>query len=384
MTTLIITVLVFTAWPAVLFLLNLRLLQPPARNRQAADEVAILIPARDEARNIENCVRSALANEGAEVIVLDDNSSDETRAIVARIAADEPRLRLLPGAPLPEGWCGKNWACVQLARSTDRPVFLFIDADVRLAPNAAADIAAWMEKSGAQLASGIPRQLFGTFSEKLLIPLIHFVLLAYLPLGGMRRRRHPAYATACGQLIAVTAAAYRAIGGHGSIRTTLHDGLALPRRFREARYHTDLFDATPLATCRMYQSDAATWKGLGRNAHEAMGSPGRILPFTLLLGFGQIAPFVLLALMPWLTATQVALSIGAVVTSLLPRMLAARRFQQPFAFVFLHPVAITGMLALQWAGLVRYLRGASAQWKGREYSARNRPIIAIQGANAEL
>lgn len=361
------------AWPAILFLRNLRVFAPPPRLQAAAFEVAILIPARNEERNIQAAVEAGLANAGAEVFVLDDGSSDRTAEIVAKIASRQPRLHLLRGQELPSGWCGKNWACAQLAHATDRALLLFIDADVRLAPDAAASLAGWLRESGAQLASGVPRQELGTFSEKLLIPLIHFVLLGFLPLARMRRSRHPAFATGCGQLVLAEAAAYREIGGHSGIRDRIHDGLALPKRFRARGFRTDLFDSTDLATCRMYRSDAETWRGLSKNTNEGLGAPARILPVTLILFIGQVLPFLLLLAGSRLTRLQLAGTLLAAFFALLPRLLAAPRFCQPLGSVLLHPLGILALLGIQWAGLVRWLLRRPMAWKERRYSGRIRP-----------
>lgn len=355
-TALAILLLLLAVGPAILFMRNLRVFTPPSRQAGRADEVSILIPARNEERNIETAISFALANEGAEVIVLDDFSTDGTAELIAR----EARVRLISGAALPNEWCGKNWACAQLATAATRPVLLFVDADVRLAPDAAASIASWMREQSAHLVSGVPRQELGGFTERLLIPLIHFVLLAFLPLRRMRQSRHPAYATGCGQLMCVKAEAYRASGGHGAIRQTTHDGLALPKVLREHGFCTDLFDATELATCRMYRSASETWRGFSKNAHEGLGAPARIVPATILLLGGQVLPFVLLALAP-----RVSVALLAAVLALLPRLLAARRFSQPSAMIILHPVAIVALLGIQWTGLLRFLRGKAVSWKGR-------------------
>ncbi|HEX8680329.1 MAG TPA: glycosyltransferase, partial [Chthoniobacterales bacterium] len=228
MTALAYAALLLALAPAIVLFRNLRIFPPLAKCHEPADSVSILIPARDEAENIAAAVGAALANLGAEVLVLDDGSTDATPEIVRAIAAGDARLRLVSGEALPPGWCGKNWACTQLAAAATRPLLLFVDADVRLAPHAAATIAAWMRRHDVQLASGVPFQELGSFAERLVIPLIHFVLLGFLPLRRMRRSRNPAYAAACGQLIAVHAAAYRKCGGHAAVRDRIHDGLAVP------------------------------------------------------------------------------------------------------------------------------------------------------------
>jgi hypothetical protein len=155
-------------------------------------------------------------------------------------------------------------------------------------------MSAFLEQSGAALASGVPRQEMRTFSERLLIPLIHYVLLGFLPINRMRASRDPVFGTGCGQLLVARREAYHNSGGHSVIRATLHDGLKLARVFRAAGFATDLFDATCIAECRMYSTNAEVWRGLARNAHEGLGSPRLIGPATLLLLGGQILPICLL------------------------------------------------------------------------------------------
>ena len=349
--------------PAILFVRNIVVFRPPAGRDDSAG-VSILIPARDEEANIAAAIESALANPNAEVLVLDDHSSDRTYDIAAEIAQREPRLRLLRGEPLPHGWLGKNFACAQLAGAASNRLLLFVDADVRLAPAASAELAHALRTSGAHVISGVPRQEVRTLSEQLLIPLIHFVLLGFLPLDRMRRSTHPAYATACGQLMMIHRDAYQSAGGHRAIRESVHDGLTLPKAFRIGGFRTDLIDVTALASCRMYRCDADVWRGLSKNTHEGLGAPARILPFSILLIAGQVLPFVLLATGMWQAYVGAALA-------LLPRAIAIRRFHQPLLGMLLHPFAVVALIAIQWAGLFRFISGKPTAWKGRTCAASN-------------
>ncbi len=359
--------LLAAAGPAFLFLRNLPLLRPPPLPPTTQAAAAVLIPARDEEGNIEGAIEAARQSGAAEVIVLDDGSSDRTSEIVRQMITPAGALRLLQGEALPPGWCGKNFACAQLAAATAQPVLIFVDADVRLAPGAAERLVAFLDQSGAELVSGVPREVTVGFSEQLLIPLIHFLLLGFLPLGRMRRSLHPSYGAACGQLMVARRSAYRKSGGHAAIRSRIHEGLALPKNFRQHGFRTDLFDATEIASCRMYRQEAEVWRGLSKNTHEGLGAPKMIVPMTLILLAGQVLPFfLLLAATSGLTRMLAALSVFFV---FLPRLVAARRFRQPLLSVLLHPVAICALLGIQWFGLVRFLLGRPAPWKGRTYVA---------------
>jgi hypothetical protein len=361
--------------PALLFLRNLPLYAPPPpADKRTRVRCSVLIPARNEESTIADSVRSVLRNQisDLEVIVLDDDSSDRTAQIVRRLSQQDGRVQLAVAPTLPVGWCGKQHACRVLANLARHPLLVFMDADVRLKPDALSRIAAFMEQSGAALASGIPKQQTGTFSERLLIPLFHFVLLGFLPIKRMRAHRDSAYGAGCGQLMVARSEAYEESGGHGAIRATLHDGPKLARVFRSAGFATDLFDATCVADCRMYSTNGELWRGLAKNAHEGLGTPRLIGPATLILLGGQVLPLCLLLFACRQTPVPMAVMVFSILgtaAAFLPRLLALARFRQPFTSALLHPLGILALLAIQWYGFVRSIRQRPAIWKGRTYTS---------------
>ncbi len=357
-----IVALLLAAGPFFLALLNLRQLATPAPASQPA-AVSVLIPARDEESNIGPAVAAVLANTGVpfELLVLDDGSTDGTAAILAGIA--DPRLRVIGGLPLPPGWSGKQHACSVLAQAARHDLLVFTDADVRLAPDALHRMAGFMERHPVGLASGFPRQVVQTWSEQLLLPLIHFLLLGFLPMAAMRRSGSVALGAGCGQLFIARRAAYQLAGGHAAIRASLHDGLTLPRAFRQAGQMTDLFDATRFASCRMYGSATELWAGLGKNATEGMAKPVALLVWTVMLLGGQVAPLVLM-----LTVSSTP-AMAALVLGIGLRLLLAARFRQPEVSAVLHPIGILALLVIQWAALLRRLGGKPSLWRGRAYPA---------------
>lgn len=370
--------LLLAALPAGLFLRNLALYRsPPSFDEVEQGElpaVSLLIPARNEEDRIEAAVEAALATRGVvlEVVVLDDQSSDRTAELVEQIARQDSRLRLERASLLPNGWCGKQHACWTLAQRARRPWLLFVDADVRLAPDAAARLVAFARQQHADLVSGVPRQETIGLLDALLVPLIHFVLLGFLPLSRMRASHEPAYGAGCGQLFLAHREAYFAAGGHRAIAGSLHDGLQLPRAFRRAGLRTDLCDATSLATCQMFESAAETWRGLGRNATEGLAAPRIIVPATVLLMGGQVAPAVLLSIglaQRWSFGLLAIAAVG-VVLSYLPRVASALRFQQSWLSAALHPVGVALLVAMQWQALARKLSGCPATWRDRAYADR--------------
>jgi hypothetical protein len=350
------------ALPAALGALNLAF-QPRAKGTPPAGTlVSILIPARDEAANIAACLDAALASQGVavEVLVMDDGSTDATPAIVAARAAQDARLRLLHAPPLPPGWTGKVHACARLAEAARGSHLLFVDADVRLAPHAAAALAAHAEARDCALVSGVPRQRIGGLGEALTVPAINLLMLGYLPGGGRAATRRPSMAAACGQLVLFRAAAYRAVGGHEAIRTLLHDGLQLARLLRTAGLRTEVVDGAPLAECRMYEGFAAAWAGFLKNAHEGMATPLGLPVWTLLLAGAHLWPW---ALLPH-PAAWAALALGFGL-----RAAITWRGGEPWWTVPLHPLTVLVALAIQWNALLRRALGRPAGWKGRAYQA---------------
>ncbi|MFM2042676.1 MAG: hypothetical protein RLY86_1252 [Pseudomonadota bacterium] len=369
--TLALAGLVLALLPLGLGCLNLLLFRAPPGQPPAGTAVSILIPARNEAAGIGDAVRAALASRGVavEVVVLDDQSTDATAFIVRDLAGADRRVRLETAPPLPDGWSGKQHACHILAQRARHPILLFQDADVRLSPDAAARMsAALLARPGLHLLSAFPREETGSLGEALIVPQIHVLLLGYLPLLFTRIFRGPAFAAGCGQVMLARADAYQAAGGHGAIRTSLHDGMTLPRAFRRAGFGTDIVDGTPLARCRMYRGLRETWDGFAKNATEGMATPVGLPVWTLLLGGGHVLPWLLLPIGLLTGQDGVAgATATAIAATLLYRVLLALRFRQDWRLVPLHPLGVVLILAIQWTALIRHQRGRPATWRGRSY-----------------
>lgn len=362
MTPLEILALALALIPVTIGIPGLILLARARGTPQAGTRVSILIPARDEEANIAACLAAAAASRGVEVeiIVMDDGSTDRTAGIVRDYAARDARIRLVACPPLPPGWTGKVHACQRLADAATGSHLLFIDADVRLEPDAAAAMAAHAQKHGIALVSGVPRQVIGGVGEALTVPMINLLMLGYLPGAGRAATRHPGFAAATGQLLLADAAAYRATGGHEAVRHLLHDGIALARRFRAQGHATEVVDGSALAACRMYVGFLPAWRGFLKNAHEGMATPVGLPVWTLILAGGHLLPWFLL---------PAPLAFAALCCSVCMRVGITLRMKEPTWAILLHPATVVVGLAIQWASLVQRLRGRPAGWKGRAYPA---------------
>jgi glycosyltransferase involved in cell wall biosynthesis len=333
--------LALSALPAWMTWRNLKQFQPacsdPSAMQQAsAQGLSVLIPARNEEASIQEALASILRSNHPEfeIVVMDDASEDRTAEVVRQFAATDPRVRLVQSTELPVGWNGKQYACWGLASHAHYGLLLFLDADVRLARDALTRLVAEQQRRQSPLISGFPYQETKTWSEQLLIPLMHYVLLGFLPIDQMRATAQPGFAAGCGQLFLAE---------------------------RES------FDATDLATCRMYQSLPQVVRGLLKNATEGIANPRLILPFTVLLLGGSVLPVALLVLgfvrgADWLTF---ALLIVAAGLSWYPRIAASFRFRQPWLGVLLHPLSIVWFTSLQWIALGMGFFKIRTAWRGR-------------------
>ena len=335
----------------------------------ARPTVSVCVPARNEERNIEAIVRCALANQAVdvEVLVYDDQSTDATPRILESLRREDARVRAVPTQPLPKGWNGKQWGCERMGRAARTEWLLFTDADVRLAPDCLGRAVAEARRLDAALLSTIPREETGSPLERLVVPLIHWMLFSWLPMPRMRTTNDPATSAGCGQFLLVRSDAWEAAGGHAAFRDSMHDGIKLPRNVRRAGFHTDLYDGGESVSCRMYRNAGETWRGFTKNAYEGLGSPVVLAVFTLLEAAGILLPWIWLPIAIARGETPLGptvLASFAVAAQLFQRTILARRFAQPWECVALHPVTIALLLAIQWRSWWLHLTKRRA-WRGR-------------------
>lgn len=356
--------------------------------------VSICIPARNEQVNIEACVRGLLAQTHAdvEVLVYDDQSTDETPRILERLEREDSRVRRVATHALPAGWNGKQHACWRMAQAAKGEFFLFTDADVRFEPGAVARSLSAItnperqrrdQPASAQvhhstpnlgLVSTFPRQVTATLPEHLVVPMIFFILFSYLPFVRMQHSLDPSASAGCGQFLFVSREAYFAAGTHEAFKDSMHDGIKLPRLVRKAGFATDLFDATDQVSCRMYFGWRSTWRGFAKNAYEGLGSVGLLVFLTVMHLVGHVLPWGLVAwgLAGSIGAPAVEVRAGwigfamlACALQLVQRGMLASRLKTSMLGAALHPLGVVLMTAIQWHSFVLHLRGKRS-WRGRD------------------
>lgn len=374
--------LILALLPCAMVAANLKLFQTATKSTEPllaarSIPVSVLIPARNEEASIQAAL-DALAKSSHptfEVLVLDDASEDHTPNIVQQFSQNYPHFHLHASQGLPNGWNGKQNACWQLANLASYDRLLFLDADVRLTPDALTRILAEQERRQAPLISGFPSQETGTFAEKLLIPMMHFVLLGYLPINRMRASTDPGFAAGCGQLFLAKRHEYFQADGHRAIAPSRHDGIKLPRTFRKAGLATDVFDATDIAKCRMYHSLDQVQRGLLKNATEGIANKSLIIPFSILLLGACVLPLLTTLWTLYhtfhsnqyipLSILTLAILILATILGWAPRWMTKKAFHQSTLGALLHPLAVTWFVTLQWIALIRKSLHLQTPWRGR-------------------
>lgn len=344
---------------------------------------SVIIPARNEARNIRDCLRTVLTTTypAFEVIVVDDHSSDDTRAIADRAARTDPHVHVIANPDLPPGWFGKQWACQNGAHHAHGDILIFVDADTRLAPELITRSVNGMLRTHADLYTVAGKQEMHTFWEKLLQPQIFAILASrYGGTESVNNSRSVTDKIANGQYLMIRHAAYTALDGHALVRHHVAEDLMLAQRYFAHGCTTIMALGTHYLSTRMYTSLHELVAGWGKNIYAAgrdavpFGRLGRILfPITLPVpGIIQLAPVVVLVLALLGILGTTALVWSAVTTGV---MLVG------WIGVYLHD-GINPLYALFFpVGAAAYLyiaitaiaRGSTVAWKGRQYRSASAP-----------
>ncbi len=326
--------------------------------------VSAIVPARNEEANIARAVASLAAQpEIAEIIAINDQSTDRTAAVLAELAPRVPQLRLLETRELPRGWVGKNYAVSLGAARATGDWLLFTDADAEHLPGSTARALADARTSGALLVSYSPEQETHTWWERAMIPLVYARLAQQFSFAEVNDPGSPA-AAANGQYLLIRRDAYQAIGGHQGVSGDVLEDVALARRAKQAGFRLHFAPGQGIARVRMYRSFAAMWQGWTKNLYPLLGgSPRRVgrelltvipwIPLALFLlgGVHRAFPVLGLALLAGRHAAYAA---------------ALRRNRFPISRVLYYVPAVLLYSAALVASALRYARG-TVTWKGREY-----------------
>ena len=377
---------------------------------QTLPKISVLIPARNEEKNIEACLSSLLAQDyrNMEIIILDDNSTDGTSNLVCRIIEDynnahpslpennggENRitLKLIKGQPLQEGWVGKNYACYQLEKAASGDYLLFTDADTIHCSESVSCGLQCLISNKLDALSVYPEMILNSFFERMVIGFMKFGILLFLPLYLRSRVNKPLLSTALGSYMLYKRSVYMAVGGHTLIYNKCLEDMNMANLIKSKGYKFEIFDGFKTYKTRMYSNLSDIYKGFSRfilttfNYKKALPlflifivSALLLFPFVLIFMYPVLNYFLSsagasIAGMDFLLYKSVLLNLLQISLLLLIKTIYISRFEGNAIDVLLHPVSIGTILVMSLKLSFGGKKTSHISWKGREYSFRNANI----------
>lgn len=354
---LIISLSVFTL-VSIYNLLTAPVLTAKLNTRTQQKLVSILIPARNEEKNIFNCINSAINQTytNLEIIVLDDNSTDKTFEIASGI--NHKNLKIIKGDRLPYNWLGKNWSCYQLAEKAKGNYLLFIDADVMISPTAVEAAVSEIEQNNFSLISVFPTQTMKSFGEYLIVPLMNWLLLAFLPLKLVYTSLNKSFIAANGQFMLWKKEDYYTIGGHQQVKNEIVEDMALAGLAKQNNLKIKTLLGGSLVNCRMYNSFNDAYNGFQKNFYAGFS----INPILFLL---IITSLTIIFTSPIYLGFSMVGIIALTLIIIIRLSISVISKQNSFTNILLHTFQMLFMLLIGTLSVIKY-KTNKLKWKSRK------------------
>ena len=334
-------------------------------------KLSVLIPARNEEERIAQCI-NGLINQSypnLEIIVLNDESTDETAAIVEEISKKDQRVRLVNGKPLPsDGWIGKHWACCQLVEEAKGELILFVDADTSLKSGVLNITTSELIDKSVDLLTLNPRRISKCWTEKMLNPFIDWATFCFLPMGLAHSIAKPYLSATFGQFMLFKKVAYESIGGHEAVRNNILDDMELGRMILRNGFRWRLLDGRKYVETQAYNSNLATISGISRNILPTFDYHIGAIAIAVVVFFALgIGPFISIAYWGFGRNPDGLLGMLSLLTVLMIStswLMSCIRAERSPLNVLLFPAAIFLMLLVAGYSCLAAIVGV-ANWKGR-------------------
>ncbi len=336
--------------------------------KQPLPLISVLIPARNEEKNIKKCVSSLLNSDYPllEIIVLDDDSSDRTWEIITEMSLKDSRIRAIKGKKLPSGWAGKCWACHQLSLAARGEWLLFTDADTLHKSNSISKALAIAQKRSSNLVTCVPGLITKTWSEKLFLPIIHFAFFALFPYNIINYKENSRFPFGIGPFLFIQKNFYFSLGGHLSIKDSLLDDMELAQRVMKEGGKITVIDGTKIVEVRFATCFQEVWKGFSKNTYEFVGNPLYLLMIYFCFYFVFVYPYLLL-FSSIFSKRGFLLPLLQVVTISLTKIILSLRFKTNFIYGQLHPLSVVFAYLILFNSFRLYMLKKKIEWKERYY-----------------
>ncbi|TWR30221.1 glycosyltransferase family 2 protein [Mucilaginibacter pallidiroseus] len=332
----------------------------PKISKAYTDKVSILIPARNEAEDILPLLESIHKQDypNYEVIILDDNSTDDTFAVCEAFAQQHHAFRVIKGQPLPTGWLGKNFACYQLAQLAKGKFFLFLDADEQVNNGLINSALHRMYLRKLSLLSLFTNQDMRTNGELLVVPLMHYILLNLLPLRLVYLIKSPSVAAASGQFMLFDAQTYIDYQWHLVAKGKVVEDVEIMKLVKQAKLNGEALLANGMISCRMYKSYTEAINGFGKNFLAAFNYNifGFLIYLLLIIG----GPVLIILTM---NINFAFMMIGIILLGRL--MISYLSGQNVAKNLLLHPIQMISLLLIGITSIQKRITKTTT-WKGRK------------------
>ncbi len=332
--------------------------------------VSVLIPARNEEDNLQDCVNSVLLQGKVvrEILIYDDHSTDRTAEILSDLCLQNPDIHCLTVSPLPLGWCGKNFACAQLGEASTGGWVLFLDADARLIPNAINRMLNEAQNREVTFLSCWPRFEMIGLAEKLLMPMLNFIVFSFFPgvLSLMKEpkfRANPGLGLAHGACMFFERNSYLEFGGHERVKDQIFEDTRIAQLWRTDQKPGVCLDGQDIISLRMYKTYREIWNGFQKNFYPAFKQDSSFWLFLLFHFVFFLLPFLLTISFGY----NLVISISLIY---LIRFVLALRFNHSVISIIFHPVSQLFLLVLGLSSYFQCKSGRGVHWKGRAYQTR--------------
>ena len=353
-------ILAFTLLQFIIALTNL-LFRPKYRLREKEQNelVSVLIPARNEAKNIGSILNDLMRQSYSrlEIIVFNDESTDQTKKIVKLLSRSDSRIRLINSTGLPEGWLGKNNACHVLGKEAKGNYLLYLDADVNLGKNTISKTVDYLRKHKLSLLSVFPKQQMKSFGERITVPNMNFILLTLLPLVLVEKTSKPSLAAANGQFMLFNSKSYKEFQPHEKLKASKVEDIEISQLFKKNGLQVACHACFSEISCRMYNSFVEAVNGFSKNVIMFFGNSAILaLLFWLITTFGFLVI---------LLAKTLMFFFGYLLVVVLTRLLVSLTSNQNVLFnIVLFPMQQLTMGVFIFQSMINRYR-KNYVWKGR-------------------
>ena len=324
--------------------------------------ISILIPARNEARNLPKLFESLEKQKffNYELIILNDESTDETSALVESYIKKNTRCKLINSLPLPQGWLGKNWACHQLSQKAIGKYLFFLDADVELNEHFFESILCEIENKNLSLLSVFPDQLMVSVGEKIVVPIMHYTLLSLLNLKWVYKLSFATIAAANGQCMVFKNEVYQQHLFHNQVKNIITEDIEIMRLVKKQKLSGAVYLANDLIKCRMYKNYNESLNGFSKNFISGFGNNIFFASFYVL----SITSFYISVFYSSFIFSKIILLLIIAVIITMKFLISKMSNQSVFYNILFHPLQLISLVIILFKSIYLKLSGNN-QWKGR-------------------